>query len=120
MNVTILHTEDCPNLEPLLAELRSVIEGRDNVTVTTTLVRSDANAMRLGFHGSPTILIDGTDPFPGPAEPVGLSCRSYLLCRPSRTSSRVEIPQDGAPAITTSRASPAAEMRSGPYGHHPP
>lgn len=80
MNVTILHTEDCPNLEPLLAELRSVIDDRADVTVTTTLVRSDADAMRLGFHGSPTILIDGTDPFPGPAEPVGLSCRSYPCC----------------------------------------
>ena len=80
MNVTILHTEDCPNLELLLAELRSVIDDRDDVTVTTTLVRSDADAMRLGFHGSPTILIDGTDPFPGPTEPVGLSCRRYPSC----------------------------------------
>ena len=32
------------------------------------------------FDGSPTILIDGNDPFPGPSGPVGLSCRSYPCC----------------------------------------
>jgi hypothetical protein len=80
MNVTILHTEDCPNLELLLAEVRSLIDSRGDVTLTTTPVISDADAMRLGFHGSPTILIDGIDPFRGPAEPVGLSCRSYPCC----------------------------------------
>lgn len=81
MNVAILHTEDCPNLEPLLAELRSLLEGRDDVALTTTPVRTDDEARRLGFHGSPTILIDGTDPFPAPPEPVGLSCRQYPCCR---------------------------------------
>lgn len=80
MNVTVLHTEDCPNLEPLMAELRSLIDGRSDVTLTTAHVQSDDDAARLGFHGSPTILIDGTDPFPGPAEAVGLSCRSYPCC----------------------------------------
>lgn len=60
MNVTMLHTEDCPNLEPLLAELRSLIDGRDEVTLTATPVRSDDDALRLGFYGSPTILSDGT------------------------------------------------------------
>ena len=80
MNVTILHTEDCPNLEPLLADLRSLTNGRDDVTLTATPVRSDDDALRLGFHGSPTILIDGNDPFPGPSGPVGLSCRSYPCC----------------------------------------
>ena len=68
-----------PGTRPL-AELRSLIDSRDDVTLTTTPVRSDADALRLGFHGSPTILIDGIDPFPGPSEPVGLSCRSYPCC----------------------------------------
>ncbi len=80
MNITVLHTEDCPNFEPLIAELQSLISGHDDITLDTTLVSSDAEAMHLGFHGSPTILVNGTDPFPGPAEPVGLSCRNYLCC----------------------------------------
>ena len=80
MNVTILHTEDCPNLVPLLAELQSLIGDRADITLTTMAIRSGDEALPLGFHGSPTILIDGTDPFPAPPEPVGLSCRSYPCC----------------------------------------
>lgn len=77
MNVTVLHTEGCPSLAPLVAELQRLMDGRRDVTVTTVPVRSDDEASRLGFHGSPTILVDGKDPFPAPPEPVGLSCRTY-------------------------------------------
>jgi len=31
----------------------------------------------LGFTGSPTILIDGVDPFAEPGRPAGLACRMY-------------------------------------------
>jgi hypothetical protein len=95
MNITVLHTEDCPNLEPLMAELHDLLRGRGDVTVATTVVRTDDEAQRLGFHGSPTLLVDGRDPFPAPLGPVGLSCRQYLCCRegddrvpgfPSRTN----------------------------------
>lgn len=34
-------------------------------------------AQRVGFRGSPTILVDGRDPFASGDEPVGLSCRVY-------------------------------------------
>ena len=81
MNVTVLHTEDCPNLEPLLADLHDLLDGRSDAAVTSTLVRTVDEAKRLGFHGSPTVLIDGHDPFPVPTEPVGLSCRQYPGCR---------------------------------------
>lgn len=80
MNVTVLHIEDCPNWEPLMAELHELLDGRSDVVLTSTPVRSDDEAARLGFHGSPTVLIDGHDPFPGPPEPIGLSCRSYPCC----------------------------------------
>ncbi len=43
----------------------------------------------MQFHGSPTVLVDGQDPFPGDAAPAGLSCRVY------RTASGVS----GAPTI---------------------
>ena len=29
------------------------------------------------MHGSPTILVDGTDPFAAPGEPASVSCRLY-------------------------------------------
>jgi hypothetical protein len=31
----------------------------------------------MGMHGSPTLLIDGVDPFAGPGQPPGMSCRLY-------------------------------------------
>jgi hypothetical protein len=34
-------------------------------------------AERVGFRGSPTILIDGRDPFATGAEPIGMSCRVF-------------------------------------------
>ena len=81
MNVTVLHIEDCPNLEPLMAELHDLLDARSEVVLSAVPVRTDEEARRLGFHGSPTVLIDGNDPFPAPPEPVGLSCRQYPCCQ---------------------------------------
>ncbi len=80
MNVTVLYIEDCPNVGPLVSELQELLVDRSDVTLTTTLVSSESEAARLGFHGSPTILVDGRDPFPVPAEAAGLSCRRYPCC----------------------------------------
>jgi hypothetical protein len=35
------------------------------------------NSSEVGFHGSPTISVDGRDPFATGAEPVGMMCRVY-------------------------------------------
>jgi len=67
----VLHVPDCPNLQPLLDHLSQVTD----VAVVTRVVGTDADAMRLGMTGSPTLLIDGADPFP--AGECGLSCRLY-------------------------------------------
>jgi hypothetical protein len=77
MQITVLHTEDCPNLAPLRERLDALLAGRKDVAVATHVVNSDAEAEQLGFHGSPTILIDGHDPFPLPAGAASLSCRLY-------------------------------------------
>jgi len=34
-------------------------------------------AERIGFRGSPTILVDGRDPFATGIEPIGMSCRVF-------------------------------------------
>ncbi len=44
---------------------------------TVTVVATDEEAQRRGFRGSPTFLIDGTDPFAAPDAPTGLTCRLY-------------------------------------------
>lgn len=54
-------------------------EGHQDVDITVDLVETPEDARRLRFVGSPTILVDGRDPFaPDLAPPFGLSCRVYV------------------------------------------
>ena len=62
--------------------------------VTTTVERvevtSPEDAERLSFRGSPTVLVDGLDPFADPSAPVGLSCRVSATPEGLRGSPTVE------------------------------
>ena len=64
---------------------------RTGVVVTVREVEVDSvdDAAAAGMHGSPTILIDGTDPFTPAGGEVSLSCRLF------RTGDGVE----GAPSL---------------------
>jgi hypothetical protein len=78
--IELLWWAGCPSTERALTELRSVLDqvGLEDAQVRMREIRSDADAQRAGFFGSPTILIDGVDPVPvGGDEPHGLSCRVY-------------------------------------------
>ena len=70
----VLHVPECPNLLPLLDRVREVTA----LPVTTREVHSEAEAVAWGMAGSPTLLVDGVDPF-AEAEgcECGLSCRLY-------------------------------------------
>ncbi|MGH3587468.1 MAG: DF family (seleno)protein, partial [Pseudonocardia sp.] len=78
MSITleVLHVPGCPNLAPMLQRLR---ESTD-LPVATREIRTRTGAAGAGMNGSPTLLVDGRDPFPaaGPQEgDWGLSCRIY-------------------------------------------
>jgi hypothetical protein len=76
----LLWWQGCPSTERALSELRTALEeaGLPDVVVQMREIRSEVDAQRAGFVGSPTILIDGVDPVPvGVEEPSGLSCRVY-------------------------------------------
>ena len=74
--VEILYIEDCPNWRVTDARLTSLSLGQ-GFTIQRTLVRTAAEAERIAFRGSPTVLVDGVDPFASGDEPVGLACRIY-------------------------------------------
>jgi hypothetical protein len=76
--IELLWWVGCPSLERALADLRQALReaGVDPATIELREVTSDAQAERERFAGSPTILIDGQDPFPGDSC-TGLSCRVY-------------------------------------------
>jgi len=79
MNISLLYFDGCPNWQIADERLATIaIEQRD-VTVTHHLVESVEEAERLGFHGSPSILIDGVDAFADAdaGTAPSLSCRLY-------------------------------------------
>ena len=82
MRVELLWWEGCPSHPQALADLREALraEGIHEDVLEVRHIASDEEAERTGFAGSPTIRIDGEDPFPpGPGEPHGLTCRVYRL-----------------------------------------
>jgi hypothetical protein len=74
MILEVLHVEACPGLAPMLERLAEVTD----LPVTTRLIASDDEAAQVGMSGSPTLLIDGVDPFTAVGQcDAGLSCRLY-------------------------------------------
>ncbi|HET6299583.1 MAG TPA: alkylmercury lyase family protein [Kribbella sp.] len=74
MKLEVLHVPDCPNLAPLLQRLAEVTDQ----AVITRVIETDAEAAQYGMAGSPTLLIDGVDPFaPQGGCESGVSCRLY-------------------------------------------
>lgn len=93
--ITLRYFEDCPNWRIAESRLQTVLEETraGEVELVRERVESHEDAERLGFQGSPTILIDGRDPFPAGGD-VGLSCRVY----------RTEAGTEGAPSLEQLRA----------------
>lgn len=77
MKIILQYFDGCPNWEVLDQRLAEVIDGRSDVRVTHQRVETTEDAVRLGFHGSPTVLVDAVDPFADEHTPVGLACRVF-------------------------------------------
>jgi hypothetical protein len=62
------------------ARLRQVLDeaGRTDTDIQITVITPENLATKPAFAGSPTVLLDGTDPFTEVANPeTGISCRVY-------------------------------------------
>jgi hypothetical protein len=77
MHVTVLAVPGCPNASVLGARLAEAMEGRAGVSVTHEVISDEGEAAKRGLHGSPTLLIDGIDPFAEAGQPPTMSCRLY-------------------------------------------
>jgi hypothetical protein len=77
VEIVLQYFDGCPNWREADRMLADVLAGSDDIAIVHQLVETPEAAERLGFHGSPTILIDGVDPFADADAPVGLSCRVY-------------------------------------------
>jgi hypothetical protein len=76
VQVTLLYFDGCPNWEATYRQLEMLAAELD-LELDRHRVATSEEAERLTFRGSPTVLVDGRDPFATGDEPVGLACRVY-------------------------------------------
>lgn len=76
MLITLQYFDGCPSWQTAGQRVRQLADECD-LDVEYQLVETADDAEKLSFRGSPTILVDGRDPFAAGDEPVGLSCRIY-------------------------------------------
>ncbi|MFC9790481.1 thioredoxin family protein [Rhodococcus sp. NPDC127528] len=91
MKVEVVYFDGCPNWHTARDRLHEALTavGRSDIAVRLRQVATIDDAEATAFTGSPTVLIDGVDPFAESGAVVGLSCRVY------RTSDGAE----GSPTV---------------------
>jgi hypothetical protein len=77
MDVTLQYFDDCPNWRVAEQHLSRLAREFDGLHVEHQLIATVEDAEHHRFRGSPSILINGVDPFARPEDPFGLSCRMY-------------------------------------------
>ncbi len=77
MQVTLQYFDGCPNWQHTDSDLASLQAEGVDIEVEHQLIDTVEAAAEAGFRGSPTVLIDGIDPFADPDAPIGLACRIY-------------------------------------------
>ena len=106
MELVLLTVPDCPNAAVFEERLAAALAGRPGTAVRHREVADEREAAEAGMHGSPTLLIDGVDPFAAPGQAPGLACRLYrdATGRPARAPSveaiRRAVEQAGAHGST--------------------
>jgi hypothetical protein len=78
VKVELLYFDGCPHWQVVERRLIDALDrlGRPE-SVQRVKIESLEHAQRVGFCGSPTILVDGLDPFATANTPIGLTCRLY-------------------------------------------
>ena len=78
MHLEILQVPDCPNVQLLEQRIEHVLaEESIDWELRHVIVDDPRSAMLAGMTGSPTLLVDGRDPFAEPDQVPNVSCRLY-------------------------------------------
>ncbi len=77
MEVTLQYFEGCPHWQVAADRLLALAAGRTDISVSFQVIDGPEHAEAVGFHGSPSILVDGVDPFDDGTAVVGYGCRVY-------------------------------------------
>ncbi|MGA5215235.1 organomercurial lyase [Streptomyces cinereoruber] len=98
MQITVLTVPDCPNGPVVRERIAAALDGRA-AEVELLEITEQADAEQTGMTGSPTVLIDGTDPFAQAGAAPSVSCRIYR---------DADGGADGAPSVDELRRALAA------------
>jgi len=101
MKIQVLYFEGCPNYKPAIDLVRAVAP---NATIEEVEIKTQQDALRMRFLGSPTILVDGVDVEPGARARTdfGFTCRTY---------GGRGLPSRAMVASAVDRSSPACNAR---------
>ena len=78
MEITLQYFDDCANWQTTDGYLKTVIADHSlDAEVRYQIIDTPEAAAEQGFRGSPTVLVDGSDPFADRDAPIGLACRIY-------------------------------------------
>ena len=91
MTITIRYFDGCPHWTVARQRVDEAIRvsGRSDVLVQLEMVDTPEAAEQLHFIGSPTVLVDGRDPFDPGGSAYGMSCRRFST----------EAGMEGAPSV---------------------
>lgn len=102
LQITLQYFDGCPNWKTAAAHLSTLIDEGLDAVIGYELINTYDIAVARGFRGSPTVLLDGVDPFADRAAPIGLACRVYPA----------EDGYAGAPSLPQIRQAIEARLRS--------
>jgi hypothetical protein len=98
MDITLQFFDGCPNWQVTERRLSTLVAEGLDVTIGYQRIESYESAIEHRFRGSPTVLINGVDPFADGDAPVGVACRIY----------ETESGPAGSPTLDQLRAAIAA------------
>jgi len=69
--ITVIHVPGCAGGRAALEIASDIGQVRADVAVEDVVVEDEEHGVVVGFRGSPTVLIDGSDIEPDPQTPLG-------------------------------------------------
>jgi len=137
MQASLIYFDSCPNWRVARERLRRAINSAEvgAVSVVVRVVITHREAVACGLCGSPTILIDGADPFAGVDLQTGIYCRRFTteagpdvapsvaqLVAALRRAFQDGIPHGDAAGLARSRTRdlPQPQLRPPPHQPHAP
>jgi hypothetical protein len=105
VELTLLTIPGCPNAAVFGERLAIAVAGHPSAVLLRREVAGEREAAEAGMHGSPTLLIDGVDPFAGPGQTP--ACRAgCTAARPGRPMALRRWPRSAACSRLPARPEP--------------